>query len=133
MTGDQYVETVLTKYAVQRGPWSPAERLGATVADPIRRWAGMQLNDLQYSGSYAKETGVHGTSDVDVFVSLKSDTSNTLKEIYESLLSLAQGSGWSPRRQNVSIGVTIDGTRGDLVPGKVQAGYQNYHSLYCGR
>ncbi len=130
MTPDQYVESVLTKYAVPRGPTSPAEQLGAAVAWPLRTWAGQQLNALEYSGSYAKETGVHGISDVDIFISLKSDTRNTLKEIYDGLCSLAQKQGWSPRQQNVSVGVTVNGTRGDLVPGKVQAGYQNYHSLY---
>ncbi|CAG0956393.1 hypothetical protein MYXO_00504 [Myxococcaceae bacterium] len=130
MTADEYVESVLAKYAVPRGSNSPAEQLGATVAGPLRSWAGQQLNALQYSGSYAKETGVRGISDVDVFISLKSDTTGTLKEIYEKLVSLAQNNGWSPRRQNVSVGVTVNGTLGDLVPGKVQAGYQNYHSLY---
>lgn len=130
MTPDQYVESVLAKYVVPRGATSPAERLFATVAGPLRSWAGQQLNALQYSGSYAKETGVRGISDVDVFISLKSDTKETLKELYEMLYSLAQRNGWSPRRQNVSVGVTVNGTRGDLVPGKVQAGYQNYHSLY---
>jgi hypothetical protein len=130
VTTDQYVETVLAKYAVPRGPASPAEQLGATVAGPLRSWAGQRLNALQYSGSYAKETGVRGISDVDVFISLKSDTKQTLKELYEMLVTLAQNNGWSPRRQNVSVGVTVNGTRGDLVPGKVQAGYQNYHSLY---
>jgi len=130
MTPDQYVESILAKYAVPRGAASPAEQLGSTVAGPLRAWAGQQLNALEYSGSYAKETGVHGISDVDVFISLKSDTTNTLKEIYDSLYSLAQKQGWSPRQQNVSVGVTINGTRGDLVPSKIQAGYQNYHSLY---
>lgn len=130
MTADQYVESILAKYEVPRGSTSPAERLGTVVAGPLRTWAGQQLNALQYSGSYAKETGVHGVSDVDVFISLKADSSNTLKEIYDSLYSLAQREGWSPRQQNVSVGVTVNGTRGDLVPGKVQAGYQNYHSLY---
>lgn len=130
MTADQYVETILAKYAVPRGPTSPAEQLGAAVAGPLRTWAGQQLNALEYSGSYAKETGVRGVSDVDVFISLKSDTTQTLKELYEMLVSLAQDNGWSPRRQNVSVGVTVNGTRGDLVPAKVQAGYQNYHSLY---
>jgi hypothetical protein len=130
VTPDQYVESVLAKYAVPRGPNSLAEHLGATVAGPLRTWAGQQLNALQYSGSYAKETGVRGISDVDVFISLKSDTTDTLKEIYEKLVSLAQTNGWSPRRQNVSVGVTVNGTRGDLVPGKVQVGHQNYHSLY---
>lgn len=130
MTPDQYVEAVLAKYAVPRGPQSPAEQLGTAVAAPLRTWAGQQLNELRYSGSYAKETGVRGISDVDVFISLKSDTSDTLKEIYEKLFSLAQTNGWSPRRQNVSVGVTVNGTRGDLVPGKLQAGQQSYHSLY---
>lgn len=130
MTPDQYVESVLTKYQVPRGPTSPAEQLGLGVAGPLRAWAGQQLNALEYSGSYAKETGVRGISDVDIFISLKADTTNTLKEIYDNLYSLAHNQGWSPRQQNVSVGVTVNGTRGDLVPGKVQAGYQNYHSLY---
>lgn len=130
MTGDQYVESILAKYAVPRGPNSPAEQLGGVVAGPIRNWAGQQLNVLEYSGSYSKETGVHGASDVDIFVSLKADTTGTLQDLYESLFKLAQTHGWSPRAQNVSIGIAINGTRADLVPGRVQAGYQNYHSLY---
>src|SRR4029453_7211542 len=130
MTPDEYVESVLARYAVPRGPMSPAETLGVTVAGPLRAWAGQQLDGLQYSGSYAKEAGVRGISDVDVFISLKSDTTGTLKEIYEKLVSLAHDNGWSPRRRNVSVGVTVNGTLGDLVPGKIQAGYQNYHSLY---
>jgi len=130
LTPDQYVESVLAKYEVLRGATSPAEQLGSAVAGPLSTWAGSQLNALEYSGSYAKETGVRGVSDVDIFISLKSDTTNSLKEIYNSLYSLAQRQGWSPRQQNVSIGVSVNGTRGDLVPGKVQAGYQNYHSLY---
>src|SRR5258708_22769837 len=133
MTADEYVGSIVAKYAVPRGPNSPAEQLGAAVAGPVRTWAGGQLNALEYSGSYAKGTGVHGMSDVDVFISLKSDTSNALKEIYNSLFDLAQRQGWSPRRQNVSIGVTINTTRGDLVPGRVQTGYQNYHSLHLAK
>jgi len=130
MSPDQYVESVLEKYVVPRGPNSPAERLGSAVAGPLRSWAGQQLDALKYSGSYAKETGVRGISDVDIFISLKSDTTKTLREIYNSLYELAQRQGWSPRAQNVSVGVTVISTRGDLVPGKVQAEYQNYHSVY---
>lgn len=133
MTPDQYVEAVLAKYAVPRGPTSPAEKLGSAVAGPIREWAGQQLNALSYSGSYVKETAVHGISDVDVFISLKANATSTLKEIFDSLYGMAWSHSWSPRKQNVSIGVTINGTRGDLVPGKVQAGYQNYHSLYLSK
>jgi hypothetical protein len=130
MTPDQYVNTIITKYAVRRGLGSPAENFGAAVAGPLGRWAGGQLRALEYSGSYEKETGVTGISDVDVFISLKSDTNGSLKDLYFSLYSFAHNQGWSPRLQNVSVGVTVHGTRGDLVPGRVQSGYQNYHSLY---
>ena len=130
MTPDQYVDAVLVKYFVPRGPTSASEQLGAIVAGPLRTWAGQQLNALEYSGSYAKETGVRGCSDVDIFISLKSNTTDSLKHIYGSLVAVAQNNRWSPRLQNVSVGVTVNGTRADRVPGKVQAGYQNYHSLY---
>lgn len=65
MTSDQYVEMVLAKYQVPRGPSSPAESLGSAVAGPLRSWANQYLNALEYSGSYAKGTGVRGISDVD--------------------------------------------------------------------
>ena len=35
-----------------------------------------------------------------------------------------------PRRQNVSIGITYNGVKIDLVPGRIQQGTYNYHSLY---
>lgn len=130
MTGDQYVQSVLDKYYVPRGPTSAAERLADIVSGPIRRWAGSQLGSLQFSGSYAKETGVKGASDVDLLVSLKADTTTSLRDLYGGLFALAQSEGWSPRLQNVSVGITVDGTRGDLVPGRVQAGTFNFHSLY---
>lgn len=127
MTGDQYVEGVLRKYAADK---AAAQRAAENVAPSIRRWAGNQLSDLSYSGSFAKGTTNSLSTDVDLFISLKSSTTETLKEIYESLFRLASSSGWSPRRQNVSIGITHSGMKIDLVPGKKQAGYQNVHSLY---
>lgn len=130
MTPDEYVELILAKYEVARGPNSPAERLFGAVAEPLCSWANRYLKELKYSGSYAKQTGVRGVAHVDVFISLGSDTPETLKELYNSLHLFAQQHRWSPRQQNVSIGITLDGTRGDLVPGKVQPGYQDYHSLY---
>jgi hypothetical protein len=73
---------------------------------------------------------VHGVSDVDLFISLKSDTKQTLKELFDAVIQLAQNNSWSPRAQNVSIGITVNDTKADLVPGKVQAGFRDYHSLY---
>jgi Nucleotidyltransferase domain len=112
MTPDQYVEAVLTKYQVPRGPSSAAESLVSAVASPLRSWANQYFNAMEYSGSYAKGTGVRGISDVDVFISLKSDTPGTLKELYNNLYRFAEQQTWSPRYQNVSVGVTVNETRG---------------------
>ncbi len=69
-------------------------------------------------------------TDVDLFVSLSSETPETLREIHESLYRRALEAGWSPRRQEVSIGICYDDVSLDLVPGKIRSGYQNVHSLY---
>jgi hypothetical protein len=130
MTQDQYVEQVLAKYAVATGPYSQPERVASAIAPVVRNWAGTSLAGLSFSGSYAKGTPVHGGTDVDLFISLNANTTATLKQIFESLFQLATSNGWSPRRQDVSIGITSSGMSVDLVPGKIQSGYQNYHSLY---
>ena len=130
MTADEYVAQILNKYAVTTGSNSPTERNANAISPSISQWAGIWLSDLIFSGSYAKGTGVLGTTDIDMFISLKSDTPDNLRDIYEGLYKLAESQYWSPRHQNVSIGITYNGTKIDLAPGRIQPGYQNYHSLY---
>lgn len=130
MTSNEYVEEILKRYKVQSGPSSLAERTANNFAPIIRNWASQWLDSLSLSGSYAKNTAVRGGSDVDLFISLKSDTPNNLKEIYESLFQLASNLGLSPRRQNVSIGVHYNELKIDLVPARIQPGYRKWHSLY---
>ena len=127
MTGDQYVASVLRKYNINK---SAAESAAQRVTPALHRWAAAQLSSLEYSGSFAKGTANNISTDVDLFISLKSSTTATLKQIYESLFTCAINQGWSPARQNVSIGISNFGVKIDLVPGKIQGGYQNYHSLY---
>lgn len=104
-------------------------RAANKIAPTLRAWAGTQLNDISVSGSYAKGTAVAGTTDMDLFISLKS-TAADLKVIYDSLARKAHEAGWAPRLQNVSVGCTVDGVKIDLVPGRVQDGYENWHSLW---
>lgn len=130
MTGDEYILSILKKYEVPRGPESAAEQAASRIAPKIQRWAGDWLVALSYSGSYAKQTAVHGVTDVDIFISLKPEMPGTLKKIYDELFTLATLHGWHPRRQNVSIGISINGTDLDLIPGRAQAGYESYHDLY---
>lgn len=127
---DDYVERILAKYVVPTGPGSGVARAALAVAAPVRNWAGALLANFTFSGSNAKGTATSLGTDVDFFISLKPETSGTLKDIFESLYQLADSKSWSPRRQNVSIGATIEGVAVDLTPGRLQQGSTAYHSLY---
>jgi hypothetical protein len=58
------------------------------------------------------------------------DVPENLRQIYWSLFQRAGSAGWTPQPHNVSIGVKVLGHKVDLVPGRVQHGYVNRHSLY---
>lgn len=102
----------------------------STILDIIRQWTGLRLAELKQSGSSAKGTAIRGVADVDIFISLKSDTNDTLKDLYLSLNEYLNCRNIPTRKQNVSIGITQYGFEIDLVVGKIQRGYQNWHSIY---
>lgn len=130
MTGDQYIAHVLSKYAVPRGPGSASVSTLGVVVPSLRIWANKYLSSIGPSGSFAKGTGVLGTTDLDVFVGITNNAPENLKEIYESLYSWAEKQFWIPQRQNVSIGISWLGTKVDLVPGKRQANLSTDYSLW---
>jgi hypothetical protein len=82
------------------------------------------------SGSFAKGTANHSGTDIDLFISLKSDTTSTLKEIYSSLFNKVNAKGYAPKQQNVSINIRVGNYDVDLVPAKHQGGNSEDHSLY---
>jgi hypothetical protein len=96
----------------------------------IRAWAGNQLVSLEPSGSFAKGTANSSGTDIDLFVSLSSSVTMTLKELYESLATKLSQSGYRPRKQNVSLGITVNGYEVDLVPAKRHDRFSDDHSLY---
>lgn len=100
------------------------------LKDIIKGWAGDCLSEIKISGSRAKGTAINIGSDLDLFISLKSTTSNSLKEIYDSLFCYINSKNINCRKQNVSIGVEYGDCKVDLVPGKKHAGNTNDHSLY---
>ena len=131
MTPDEYLKIIISNKkadSITIDDW----RL-ASIKSALLTWAGQQLSSLKQSGSSAKGTALRGIADFDIFISLKADTTNSLRDIYISLDTTIKGAGWATRRQNVSIGITHNNLKIDLVPGKIQAGYQNYHSIYSSR
>jgi hypothetical protein len=125
---DQYIETVLARHTYQ--PSFALSYAADHVIAKLNEWATTNLNRIAFTGSVPKTTAISGTTDLDIFVSLKADTPHSLKEIYDKLYDKANAEGWNPRRQNVSIGISHFGLEIDLVPGRLQSGYTYYHWLW---
>lgn len=130
MTGNEYLSSVLNKYTATSSEISDVKRIANSIAPALTTWAGDCLSKILFSGAYAKGTAVKGSSDIDLFISLKSSTTNPLGEIFQSLYKLSEKNGWKPRKQNVSIGINLNGYKIDLVPAKKQRDFHNWHSLY---
>jgi hypothetical protein len=130
MTPDEYVRSVLARYLVATGPGSAAHNAGQGLYPHIAKWANQYLLGITFSGSYAKGTAIRGGTDVDLFISLRHETPENLRDIHRKLVKFLTDLGLSPKEQNVSVGVTFSGIRVDLVPAKKQSGNTSDHSLY---
>jgi len=132
MLPDLYIRQVVANKTQKRGLIiDPRITLAINTMRPIISvWAGNQLADFVISGSYAKNTTVMGSTDLDLFISLKSDTTNTLKEIHDLLNKRLMARGYITRPQNVSIGITLNNLKIDLVPGVKQSPLTGDHAIY---
>lgn len=125
--GDGYLRNILTKYAVNA---EGAMAAGNAIYPVLDRWGNGYIVNAEFSGSLAKGTCIALGTDADIFLSLAANTPGTLAQIYNTLYSAVTRAGYSPRKQNVSIGVTVNNYSIDLVPGRRRAGNTNDHSLY---
>ena len=132
MNADRYVDEVVGKYQVHKGPGTPVYEVGQRLRGLIQRWYSDRLLKVHNSGSFAKGTSIRGGADLDLFISLRPGTGKSLRAIYNGLYQYADAEGLKPRRQNVSIGVQVDNVKVDLVPARRHSG-TDYHSLYRSR
>ncbi len=130
MTADQYLHGILLREAVDAGPNSPLLGVQTTLMPTLRQWAGDNLLGVYPSGSFMKGTAVLSGTDIDLFLSLSEHTSEMLKEVYNKLFDCLTSAGYAPRRQNVSLNITVSRYSVDLVPGKRQNALSDDHSLY---
>jgi len=130
MDAETYIRSIIAKYALTGGRTAAATAAAEQVYEIIKVWAGDFLLGVTYSGSSAKGTAIRGLADVDLFISLKPETPGTLADIYNNLANYNGLKHLSPRRQNVSVGITYNDHSIDLVPGRKQAGNTTDHSLF---
>jgi hypothetical protein len=130
MSADDYLQGILQREAVDTGIYSPVRGVQIKLQPALQEWAGSYLGSVTASGSFAKGTANHSGTDIDLFISLAQNTPNSLKEIYDTLAEKMTDKGYTPKRQNVSINVRVNGYSVDLVPAKRQDAYCGDHSLY---
>lgn len=99
----------------------------------LSRWGNGYLLRIEPSGSYAKGTAVKGGADVDIFCSVSSSVPNSLPQIYSTLANALSQAGYAVRRQNVSLGIQVNGYKVDITPGRRRDPYGNDHSLYSSK
>ena len=132
MNANRYVERIVRKYEVEKGPGSAVYEAGERLRGLIQRWYAARLVRVHNSGSFAKGTSIRGGTDLDLFISLKPGSGKSLKKMFEGLHRYADQEGLRPRLQNVSIGVEVNGVKVDLVPARKHSGKSD-HSLYLSR
>ena len=130
MTGDKYLQQIISKHTLLIGRNSLTCKAAYKIWPVVEDWSNNRLTNITFSGSYAKRTAVKGGTDVDLFISLKSTVTSTLKDLYNSLYNKLDNDGYHPRRQNVSIGITLDRVKIDLIPAKRQDSHSNDHSIF---
>ena len=132
MNANRYVDEIVRKYVVEKGPGTAVYQAGERLRGLIQRWYDARLVRVHNSGSFAKGTSIRGGTDLDLFISLKPRSGKSLNKMFEGLHQYAHQEGLKPRRQNVSIGVEVNGVKVDLVPARKHSDKSD-HSLYFNR
>lgn len=129
-TGDAYFQAILKREAVDIGPFSPVFSAARTIQPYIDAWSNGFVDSVFPSGSFAKGTANKSGTDLDLFLSIRADVPDTLKSIHDTLFNQLHSRGLHPKRQNVSIGIVVDGTSIDLVPGRQLGMFTADHNLF---
>jgi len=130
LSADAYLQAILLRQTVDTGPASPVRQCQLVLQPVLQQCANVYLLCIIPSGSFAKGTANRSGTDLDLFISLRHDTKETLKEIHQTLAKRLTDGGYTPKPQNVSLNVSVGGYSVDLVPGKQQNLFSLDHSLY---
>jgi len=131
-TPNQYIIDVINAKKRQSSITMRDYRIKRLISD-ITSWADRHYSDLFISGSSAKGTALQGSSDLDLFLSLKPTIQGTLGEIFTDFSDTLKRIGYNVRSQNVSLRLKHYGLQIDIVPGKKLPNTQDWHFLYTSR
>jgi hypothetical protein len=130
MSVGDYLRDILTREAVLLGFLAPIENAYEALMPAIHRWANGNAVSVSPSGSFAKGTANSSGTDLDLFLSIPPNVRSTVGGAYSLLASQLRAHGFFPTLQNVSIGVTVEKFKIDLVPGRRQNPFCADHTVF---
>jgi hypothetical protein len=130
MNADAYLISLVRRETVDTSANSPVRGVIAILRPELVKWGNKYLVGIAPSGSFAKGTAIHSGTDIDIFLSLRPETPDNLRDIYQKLFNAVQGAGYFPKKQNVSINIKVGSFDVDLVPAQRQDNFGSDHSLY---
>ena len=125
-----YLQNILARQAVNTSSTSPVLGVQAVLMPLLNQWGGNVLRKVHPSGSFAKGTANLSGTDIDLFISISSSVTDSLKHIYTTLFNKMSQNGLNPKQQNVYINVRVNGYEVDLVHANHQGGNSEDHSIY---
>jgi len=128
---DQYLQSIISKHRKETGANLQAYQTARKFMPTLRGWAGETLIDITFAGSYAKGTGVEGSTDIDLLILLDAHTCGNMKDLYENLYSYLDSKLIGPIQRNLSIGVNHSGIFMDILLARRLILNSGMHDLYC--
>ncbi len=129
-----YLQTVLQKYQARSIINYPQTADIAELKLFLTSISGTCYSATLDSGSRAKNTAINISSDVDYLVSLTSNCSNSLEEIFNHFCKEISNKYLGQTRiQNVSVRIKFANLEVDITPAKMITGYTNYHYMWLSK
>jgi hypothetical protein len=127
---DEYIRSVISKHNLPAGKDTKTKKALDEFTPKIKSWASNVLENIRPIGSYAKGTGVIGSSEIDLLITLDVHTCGTLKDLTDNLFSYLQSNNFYPQRKEYSIRLIFLNTSVELFLSRSPAAGSTNNVLY---
>ncbi len=116
VSADQYTASIVEKYRVVPDTNSTSHHAADEVLPLLKQFGGQHLLGLTLSGSYAQNTAIRLSSDVDLLIALSPVPGMEMKNIFWKLFEYLTDHDLRPHTRDVSIRLPSKGMNLDLIP-----------------
>lgn len=127
---DEYIRSIISKRSLTTRQDSKTNKALDELTLIIRSWAGEVLENIRQIGSYSKSTGVTGSSEIDLLVSLDVHTCGTLKDLSDNLFLYLQTNNFYPQQKEYSVRIIFSNTSVEIFLSRSPAAGNTNDVLY---